>query len=193
MAAARLVRVYGNTGVWRFDHGREVHRAKTSAIPLKIQTSAALSTKTLQDKQMKLLCIVLVALVVAASALPVSDDLDLPDLLTDDTNEISDLQASVRVAQQASEKQTSEAMANILLQQTAQESDAASAMQAAAIAQDNHVSPTGTTDLSLSVGNDFVRANAALSQYTFSSCHGGDAPGNGHCRPQIDSPQVSWC
>ena len=142
---------------------------------------------------MKLLCIVLVALVVAASALPVSDDLDLPDLLTDDTNEISDLQASVRVAQQASEKQTSEAMANILLQQTAQESDAASAMQAAAIAQDNHVSPTGTTDLSLSVGNDFVRANAALNQYAFSSCHAGDAPGNGHCRPQIDSPQVSWC
>jgi len=143
---------------------------------------------------MKLLCIVLVALVVAASALPVSNDLDLPDLLTDDTNEISDLQASVLVAQQASEKQTSEAMANILLQQTAQESDAASAMQAAALAQDHLVSPTtGTTDLSLSVGNNFVRANAALNQYTFSSCHGGDAPGNGHCRPQIDSPQVSWC
>ena len=143
---------------------------------------------------MKLLCIVLVALVVAASALPVSDDLDLPDLLTDDTNEISDLQASVRVAQQASEKQTSEAMANILLQQTAQESDAASAMQAAALPQDNLVSPTtGTTDLSLSVGNGFQRANAALNQYAFSSCHAGDAPGNGHCRPQIDSPQVSWC
>ena len=167
--------------------------AKTSAIPLKIQTSAALSTKTLQDKQMKLLCIVLVALVVAASALPVSDDLDLPDLLTDDTNEISDLQASVLVAQKASEKQTSEAMANILLQQTAQESHAASAMQAAALAQDNHVSPTGTTDLSLSVGNGFQRANAALSQYAFSSCWNGDASGSGHCRPQIDSPQVSWC
>ena len=142
---------------------------------------------------MRLLCFVLVALVVAASALPVSDDLDLPDLLTDNTNKMSDLQASVLVTQQASEKQASEAMANILLQQTAQESDAASAMQAAAIAQDNHVSPTGTTDLSLSVGNDFVRANAALNQYAFSSCHAGDAPGNGHCRPQIDSPQVSWC
>ena len=39
----------------------------------------------------------------------------------------------------------------------------------------------------------YMRANAALNQYTFSSCHGGDAPGNGHCRPQIDSPQVSLC
>ena len=38
-----------------------------------------------------------------------------------------------------------------------------------------------------------LRANPSLNQYTFSSCHGGDAPGNGHCRPQIDSPQVSWC
>ena len=142
---------------------------------------------------MKRLCFVLVALVVAASALPVSDDLDLPDLLTDNTNKMSDLQASVLVTQQASEKQASEAMANILLQQTAHESDAASAMQAEALAQNNHVSPTGSTDLSLSVGNNYVRANAALSQYTFSSCHGGDAPGNGHCRPQIDSPQVSWC
>jgi hypothetical protein len=142
---------------------------------------------------MKLLCIVLVALVVAASALPVSDDLDLPDLLTDNTNEMSDLQASVLVTQQASEKQASDVMANILLKQTAHESDAASAMRAAALAQNNHVSPTGSTDLSLSVGSNYVRANAALSQYTFSSCHGGDSPGNGHCRPQIDSPQVSWC
>ena len=38
-----------------------------------------------------------------------------------------------------------------------------------------------------------LRANPSINQYTFSSCHGGDAPGSGHCRPQIDSPQVSWC
>ena len=39
----------------------------------------------------------------------------------------------------------------------------------------------------------YMRASPSINQYTFSSCHGGDAPGNGHCRPQIDSPQVSWC
>ena len=39
----------------------------------------------------------------------------------------------------------------------------------------------------------FLRANPSINQYAFSSCHAGDAPGNGHCRPQIDSPQVSWC
>ena len=39
----------------------------------------------------------------------------------------------------------------------------------------------------------YMRANPSINQYTFSSCHAGDAPGNGHCRPQIDSPQVSWC
>ena len=39
----------------------------------------------------------------------------------------------------------------------------------------------------------FLRANADISQYSFSSCHNGDAPGNGHCRPQIDSPQVRIC
>ena len=39
----------------------------------------------------------------------------------------------------------------------------------------------------------YMRANPSINQYAFSSCHAGDAPGNGHCRPQIDSPQVSWC
>ena len=39
----------------------------------------------------------------------------------------------------------------------------------------------------------YMRANPSINPYAFSSCHGGDAPGNGHCRPQIDSPQVSWC
>ncbi len=39
----------------------------------------------------------------------------------------------------------------------------------------------------------YMRANPSINHYAFSSCHGGDAPGNGHCRPQIDSPQVSWC
>ena len=39
----------------------------------------------------------------------------------------------------------------------------------------------------------FLRANPSINQYAFSSCHAGDAPGSGHCRPQIDSPQVSWC
>jgi len=34
-----------------------------------------------------------------------------------------------------------------------------------------------------------LRANPSINQYAFSSCHAGDAPGNGHCRPQIDSPQ----
>ena len=38
-----------------------------------------------------------------------------------------------------------------------------------------------------------LRANPSISQYAFSSCHAGDAPGNGHCRPQIDSAQVSCC
>jgi hypothetical protein len=35
----------------------------------------------------------------------------------------------------------------------------------------------------------FLRANPSINQYSFSSCHGGDAPGQGHCRPQIDSVQ----
>ena len=35
-----------------------------------------------------------------------------------------------------------------------------------------------------------IRANPLISQYIFSSCWGGDAPNSGHCRPQIDSPQV---
>ena len=39
----------------------------------------------------------------------------------------------------------------------------------------------------------FLRANADLSQYSFSSCWNGDAVGSGHCRPQIDSPQVRFC
>ena len=39
----------------------------------------------------------------------------------------------------------------------------------------------------------FLRANPDISQYSFSSCHAGDKPGSGHCRPQIDSPQVSFC
>ena len=148
---------------------------------------------------MKLFSFVLVAMVVAASALPVIKDLDLHDLLTDNTNDISNhnLKASELEAGQALAKKTSKMMANIRLQQAAQESNAASAMQAAALAQkisqDNLVSPASTTDLSLSVGSDYVRANAAINQYSFSSCHAGDAPGNGHCRPQIDSPQVSWC
>ena len=118
---------------------------------------------------MKLFSFVLVAMVVAASALPVTKDLDLHDLLTDNTNDISNLQASVLDAQQALTKQTSKTMANILLQQTAQESNAASAMQAATLAQkishDNHVSPTGTTDLSVSGGEVYTRANPGINQY----------------------------
>jgi len=41
--------------------------------------------------------------------------------------------------------------------------------------------------------NGYIRANPDISQYSFSSCWGGDAPGYGHCRPQIESPQVSCC
>jgi hypothetical protein len=152
---------------------------------------------------MKLFSFVLVAMVVAASALPVIKDLDLHDLLTDNANDISNhnLKASELEAGQALAKKTSKMMANIRLQQAAQESNAASAMQAAALAQkisekkslDKHVSPTGTTDLSLSVGEDYVRANPSINQYTFSSCYSNDAPNTGHCRPQIDSAQVSCC
>jgi hypothetical protein len=40
---------------------------------------------------------------------------------------------------------------------------------------------------------NLLRANPSINQYSFSSCHGGDAPGQGHCRPQIDSPQVRFC
>ena len=86
-------------------------------------------------------------------------------------------------------------MADILLQQTARESNAASAMQKALLSQsddqDGDVTLDGSTEMSLEVGNGYVRANAALNQYSFSSCHAGDAPGTGHCRPQIDGPQVS--
>ena len=39
----------------------------------------------------------------------------------------------------------------------------------------------------------YIRYNPSLSQYAFSSCHNGDAVGHGHCRPQIDSPQVMAC
>ncbi len=39
----------------------------------------------------------------------------------------------------------------------------------------------------------YMRANPSINQYAFSSCWSGDAPGSGHCRPQIDSPQVSLC
>jgi hypothetical protein len=35
----------------------------------------------------------------------------------------------------------------------------------------------------------FSRANPSINQYSFSSCHAGDKPGSGHCRPQIDSDQ----
>jgi len=38
----------------------------------------------------------------------------------------------------------------------------------------------------------FLRFNPSITQYAFSSCHGGDAPNSGHCRPQIDSPQVPF-
>ena len=39
----------------------------------------------------------------------------------------------------------------------------------------------------------YMRANPSINHYAFSSCWSGDAPGSGHCRPQIDSPQVSLC
>jgi hypothetical protein len=39
----------------------------------------------------------------------------------------------------------------------------------------------------------YLRYNPSISQYAFSSCWGGDAVGHGHCRPQIDSPQVMAC
>ena len=38
----------------------------------------------------------------------------------------------------------------------------------------------------------YLRFNPSITQYAFSSCHGGDAPSHGHCRPQIDSPQVPF-
>ena len=38
----------------------------------------------------------------------------------------------------------------------------------------------------------YLRFNPSISQYIFSSCHAGDAPGSGHCRPQIDSVQVPF-
>jgi len=40
---------------------------------------------------------------------------------------------------------------------------------------------------------EFLRANPSINQYAFSSCYSNDAPGSGHCRPQIDSVQVSCC
>ena len=36
----------------------------------------------------------------------------------------------------------------------------------------------------------YFRANPLIDRYAFSSCWNGDAPNSGHCRPQIDSPQV---
>jgi hypothetical protein len=157
---------------------------------------------------MKLFSIIFIALVAVASALPVSDDLELPDLLTDDSNAVSDLQASVLDAQRASEHQASKAMAAIVLHQN--EHPMSKSMAKVLLQQNEqksskamakvllHQSPekslfAPTNDVSLSVGNGYVRANADLSQYSFSSCHGGDAPGQGHCRPQIDSPQVRFC
>jgi len=39
----------------------------------------------------------------------------------------------------------------------------------------------------------YLRYNASISQYAFSSCWGGESVGHGHCRPQIDSPQAMAC
>ena len=38
----------------------------------------------------------------------------------------------------------------------------------------------------------YLRFNPSITQYAFSSCWAGDATGTGHCRPQIDSPQVPF-
>ena len=143
---------------------------------------------------MKLFSIIFIALVAVASALPVSDNLELSDLLTDDSNDISDLQASVLDAQQASEHQASKAMASIFLHQN--EHPMSQVMSKVLLQQNEQKlskAMAATNDLSLSVGNGYTRANADISQYSFSSCHAGDKPGSGHCRPQIDSPQVSFC
>jgi len=159
---------------------------------------------------MKLFSIIFIALVAVASALPVSDDLELPDLLTDDSNAVCDLQASVLDAQRASEHQASKAMAaillhqnnhatsksmtKILLEQKQNEQKSSKAMAKALLQQSTEKSVVASTnDVSLSVGNGYARANAELSQYSFSSCWNGDAVGHGHCRPQIDSPQVRFC
>jgi len=52
-----------------------------------------------------------------------------------------------------------------------------------------------TTDQTLLVAAQprYLRYNPSINQYAFSSCWSGDAPGSGHCRPMLDSPQVPFC
>jgi hypothetical protein len=99
---------------------------------------------------MKLFSIIFIALVAVASALPVSDNLELSDRLTDDSNDISDLQASVLDAQQASEHQASKAMASILLEASSERTSdvpsdgqgSPSAKQAEVVQSNGHGSPS---------------------------------------------------
>jgi hypothetical protein len=117
-------------------------------------------------------------------------------MLTDDaSHDAYNVQTSALESQKASEHQASQLMNHVLQKQAEEHSRSAAAMHAAARSQltkqsfsvdDSHAH---VEEISLSM-TSFNRAFSSIDQYDFSSCWGNDAVGQGHCRPQIDSPQV---
>ena len=102
----------------------------------------------------------------------------------------ADVQEAILKAQAAAEQSQAVVQQSILLQQSVQQEAADQAMATAAATQavsEQVAEPVA--DVSLAVGNSYVRANPSINQYAFSGCYGNDAPDSGHCRPQINSAQ----
>jgi len=102
----------------------------------------------------------------------------------------ADVQEAILKAQAAAEQSQAVVQQSILIQQSVQQEAADQAMATAAATQavsEQVAEPVA--DVSLAVGNSYVRANPSINQYAFSGCYGNDAPDSGHCRPQINSAQ----